>query len=261
MKKRATQLVRYTVGLAALRASDVWLASFPKSGSTWVRFFFCNYANLAQGIEEDVDFHRLDDTMVALGYSDLRAPWTHSSIPRIIKTHHPYRRVLFRVPQRAIYLQRDPRDVMVSYYHFLRNHTRVQYSDSFAEFIRHPRFGLGSYLVHWKSWSGRRPITVRYEALRSDPVGTFTTLLDELEIEPVEHWVRGAVERSTISRVRSLQQTTGLSGEDRFRRGFNFARNGSSGQWPDYFDPPDIEFYGQLCEHFGFQEYTSGSEV
>ena len=36
----------YGAGILGLRAQDVILASFPKSGSTWVRFFLCNLVSL-----------------------------------------------------------------------------------------------------------------------------------------------------------------------------------------------------------------------
>ncbi len=42
------RLLMYITGLVALREEDIWLPSFPRAGSTWVRFLLSNLISLSE---------------------------------------------------------------------------------------------------------------------------------------------------------------------------------------------------------------------
>jgi len=124
----------------------VWLASFPKSGNTWLRIFL---ANLAAGADGPVDINDLDErggiassrhefevatlldsALVAHEDIDRLRPAVYAAaaeraqVQRWIKAHDAYtlnadgEPVMGRgVAQGAVYLVRDPRDVAVSLAH------------------------------------------------------------------------------------------------------------------------------------------------
>jgi hypothetical protein len=158
--------------------------------------------------------------------------------PRFLKSHEPYRPE-YRL---VILIVRDPRDVAVSYYHFLHKSRHLSEGYSVAEFI--PTFLQGSIDTYgsWGenvgSWLGARRGTarfavVRYEDLLADTVGELTALAAVLGIESDAERIRRAVELSTSDRMRQLETTQ--RGQHKFlkrsRADIPFVRTASSGKW------------------------------
>jgi estrone sulfotransferase len=247
------RLFLYSQGILGLEGEDVILASFPRSGSTWLRFILCNLVSLDELGGETVDFRRLNATMPELGVSNLLRPWPHSTIPRIVKTHRPYSK-LFR-SRRSVLVLRDPRDVMTSYYHYELGKEQPRFSGSFDEFLRHPRYGLEAWCRHCRSWIERAGLKIRYEALRKDDLGVFVTILDYLGVAADSETVSAAVERSRLDRIREVESAYGHD-DQRFKNGFHFARSGRSGDWRTMFSERDLELYAALQDKYGIRLYA-----
>jgi len=235
--------LRYAQGLAGLRGDDVILASFPRSGNTWLRFVLRNYLERMEGAGSAVDFERVDAVMPELGADDLRRPWPYRALPRFVKTHQRW--LPFFRQQRAVLLLRDPRDVMVSYFHYEQSKLRPRFTGSFAGFIRHRRFGLRAWFAHARSWLGRAPVVARYEDLRANDVATCARLFTSLAIPYDTDGLREAVERSRFEEIRKVEKERGPDkpGMARFRAGAQFARKGVTGGWTEHFDPADVAYY------------------
>ena len=161
------------------RQSDAFVVSYPKSGSTWLRFM------LAEALSGDeVDFETVDRVVPRVGAH--RVPGFLPSGGRLIASHEPYRRTLGRSCSRAIYVARDIRSVAVSYYWFKVR--RGEYSGELSAFvdslIEGRVDGYGSWPDHVNGWlsagrTGRcRLHIVRYEDLLRDPA---TELAEALE--------------------------------------------------------------------------------
>jgi len=95
-----------------LREHDVFLACYPRSGSTWLRFILAELLT-----ETPAEFKTVNAQIPYVG----RHPNAPPSLPgkgRLIGTHE------LRLPpgKRAIYLIRDPRDVAPSYYQWQLRH-------------------------------------------------------------------------------------------------------------------------------------------
>jgi len=63
MINKFLQIVRYIRGFMGLRKSDIILAAYPKSGSTWLRFLLCDVGSLLEWNGREVDFETLNKTM------------------------------------------------------------------------------------------------------------------------------------------------------------------------------------------------------
>lgn len=245
---RTSSYLRFASGLAGLRSGDVFLASFPRSGNTWVRFFLCNLISLCEWDGREVDFSLLNQTMPELGVNNLLARWPHPTMPRVVKTHQRYRFVFGR--KASIGIIRDPRDVMVSYYHFTHDRKRI-YSGSFAQFIRHPRYGLPSWFAHYTSWRSRWSVVVRFEDLLEEPVRELRRVLDVLDVQPADEVVEEAVSRASLGALRRAESREPAKGQYGA-----FARSGTSGQWSAYFSDDDSAHYIELAKLHGAGVYV-----
>jgi hypothetical protein len=221
-------------GLTVL-PDDTFLVSYPRSGSTWLRFLIGNlvhpdipvtFANVESFVPY-VDIH--PDSVL------LQAPR-----PRILESHEPF----FPAYPRVIYIVRDPRDVAVSYHYILIKDRHLPDGFPFDEFLplflSGKDFGvrLGSWADHVMSWMRMRHSTegfllARYEDLLEDTPRELARLAEFLGVPPAPRRITDAVEMSSASRMRTLEKTewrewatTRTSRPDR-----PFVRSAKSGDW------------------------------
>ncbi len=243
----------YLRGIGHLQPNDFILASFPRSGNTWLRFLLANTVCVGELDGRQVDFHLLNRMMPELGVSDLGEAWPYGTVPRVIKTHQRYW-PFFR-QARSILVVRDPRDAMVSHYHYVRNDLAVGYAGSFEEFVRSWRFGLDSWFRHYASWRGRCGLLLRYEDLRRDTPGQFGRLLGFLGARVPAGVVEEAIRRSDIGSIRRIEEESENPHGERHPRDFRFTRNGRSRQWVDMFTPELVALYERMKEKYRFTLY------
>ncbi len=243
----------YARGLANMGRGDVLLASFPRSGNTWLRFLLANTISVAELDGREVDFEELNALMPELGTSDLSASWPYRSVGRVVKTHRPYFPLFGR--HRSVLVIRDPRDVMVSYFHYARGDKAVRYAGTFSDFVRSTHLGLPSWFAHWRSWREKADLVLRYEELRRDTTREFQRLLGLAGARVDDGVVDEAVRRSDIRNIRRIEETRDRPHGDRHVDGFKFARDGGSRQWVDQFDAELLELYGRLREAEGLEGY------
>jgi hypothetical protein len=241
----------YIAGLIALREEDIWLPSFPRAGSTWVRFLLSNLISLTELDGQIVDYKIAAEIMPSLGRSNLHKSWNFKSSPRFIKTHQPYRRFLFDITQRVAYIIRDPRDIMVSYFHYRKTRRKNPFQGNFTEFIRHPKYGLRACIQHYVTWRPHITHLIRYEKLKCDPSSEIRKIIHIFGLEAHEKYIEIAVHRSSFDQMRAFavqRRHAKRSSQD----GFITARKGQTNQWPEYFSDKDLNLYQQLCRELNF---------
>lgn len=249
VRSQARRLALLGSGVLALRADDVILAAFPRSGSTWTRHLLCNVISLNELDGRDVE-PMLDRTMPALGANDLFRPWPHHTMPRVVKTHHRYTRLFRSIP--SVGLIRDPRDVMVSRYHLLVD-KRGESSESFARFVRDPQHGLEGWFRHYASWRDRWRLALRYEDMLADPQGEFGRLLEAIGATWTESGLREAIDRSSFTSLQRAEKERKPSADG---HGL-FFRSGSAGQWREYFDAADLDYHDALAARYDVSVYAT----
>ena len=236
---------KYGRGSLAMNNKDVVLASFPKSGNTWVRFFFCNLISLKEMDGQQVDFNVLDAVMPELGKSPLWKPWPYKSLPRIVKSHQPYKPWLFRkVP--SILVMRDPKDVMVSFYKYEEHRVNPRFKGSFSDFIRNEQVGLTAWFKHYQSWRNQATITLKYEDMKQGDVAAFSKIFDVLGLPYDQAWLEAAAQRSRFDQVKKVEAKSGISNPSKVQESFRFARSGKTGEGNQWFTDADLELLESL---------------
>ncbi len=244
----------------------VWLASYPKSGNTWLRAFL---ANLIASRPQPVTLSELPKygtleadpalyTKVAgrpsteLDFGQLCAlrPQVHAMIaaatPRtvFVKTHS-MAGALDGVPLHtpavtagAIYVVRNPLDVIVSMsHHFAINlDAAIDYlGDDRAATENNDLFTtefLGSWSQHVRSWAdqeGARFLIVRYEDLLAKPVKAFGKIARLVCLDADRNAVERAIRHADFRSLASMEKRDGFVEVP--INGKRFFRVGRSNQW------------------------------
>jgi len=233
--------VKYALGLDragnrfTVFPDDTFLVSYPKSGNTWVRFLLANLLHP----DETVGFANINRLLPAPGVSSKRF-LRKLRRPRILKSHEPFD---VRFPK-VIYLVRDPRDVVVSEYHFNLKKRYIEPTVSLEEFVKSfivgKTAGYGSWWEHAASWIAARHgnpafLLVRYEDLLADSVGETAKIAKFLGIQATQERLLAAVDRSSADRMRKLekQQAEQWTGTKNTRKEIPFVRAAKSGGWKE----------------------------
>ncbi len=222
---------------------DTFLVSYPKSGNTWVRFLLANLLNP----NESVGFANINRLLPAPGVSSKRFLKSLPR-PRILKSHEPFD-VRFR---KVIYLVRDPRDVVVSEYHFNLKKRYIRPEVSLEEFgsrfIAGETSSYGSWWEHAASWIAARNgsrafLLVRYEDLIADSIQKTAEIARFIGIPADAERLRLVVERSSADRMRKLekQQADQWTGTQNTLKEIPFVRAAKAGGWKESLPQPLAE--------------------
>src|SRR5260370_33493165 len=194
----------------------VWIASYPKSGNTWVRFMACNLLFGRQ--ESAASLNTLAPDVHELG----GAPDCAASTG-LLKTHFAFTP---RLPfadrtAAAIYVVRDPADVLASNFFYSQRSQRLaeasqsefnQYVDQFLEHRGDPRWTLldmGSWEDNVRSWL-TTPVDfpvlrLRYEDMIDDPLSACEAVAGLLRPESSRADLQQAVDSSSLGGFSGLR--------------------------------------------------------
>jgi Sulfotransferase domain len=236
-----------------LKSQDVILGSYPRSGSTWLRFTLFEILTGKPSSFDSVN-------SAFRGLKDHRQGW--HLLPgdgRFIGTHEPYRASY----RRAVYLVRDVRDVVLSEFAFEQNLGigRQSLDDYLQDFVGgHKRHG--SWQNHVQSWldsplaTSGDLLVIRYEDLRQDSVETFMKIADFLGMRTDRNAVEIAVANNSLKRMREkedrlYQQENYSAVPSRpvksVQPGGRFIRSGKMGGWQEQLSQGQLQVIERHC--------------
>jgi hypothetical protein len=244
---------------------DHLLISFPKCGRTWLRQL------IARSVYNQFPPHPASED----GYLDLAALHERcTQVPRLALSHddclHKCPSELERDKHKyqdthVIFLARDPRDVIVSWYFQL--HHRPATTDgsrdraALHDLLVADRNGLATVVEFYNIWQreAKTPRSfhlVRYEDLHRDTVGTLVNLFGFLgcgQVISVEA-IMDAVQYNQFEKMRAREQNGVYSHSAlELRQGGPNAmktRRGKVGGYRDYFHVADVEFMDTyICQN------------
>lgn len=219
-----------------------YLASFPKSGNTWVRFLLANIiADTDIGLRQFGKY--VPDSHIAGDITFMSDPATpFNQAPRqFVKTHYRYQPAF----QHVIYVARDGRDALTSYYHWIN--ARSQKPVSLHDIIvGNTVWGLWSdHVTGWLNGRCHR-LVVKYEDLFSDTPGQLRAMLDFAALKAGPEQIAHAVHAASFDNMRNLEKD--LRGDEGkpaveaapgAKEKIMFVRKGGSGDWQNLFSPAD----------------------
>ena len=209
------------------RADDLYLVEFPKSGVTWLSFLIANTNLLLAGDRDRlVTFFNLNDFVADIEVSRHLSPIPPSTLGfRVIKSHATFTRHYAKV----IYLVRDPRNVMASYWHFV---TSLGYfRGSIEAMVDDRRFGIAAWRNHVAAWldhaePSQAVMVLRYEDLLGDAAGALKRVYHLLGRDLSDETTTLAIERSGIERMRDEEALFNASHPA--LKNFDFVRKGAA---------------------------------
>ena len=152
----------------------------------------------------------------------------------------------------AIYLVRDPRDVLISYSkHMKQNIDKtldlILEDDSKGNLFEGKNSVIGemrgSWSQHYNSWKYsnlKEKIIIKYEDLINNPFDTFSKVISHLNylfrklsfpLETNAERIRKCIEISNFNNLQNLEKKLGFS--DNIKSGATFFNKGTTNQWQD----------------------------
>ncbi len=212
----------------AARGRIIWIASYPKSGNTWVRFMLANVLfgpqNSTRNLENLIpDLH---------GHADAIRRLLRTRPVVYAKSHHARSREgeIADLASRTagfVYIVRHPLDVLLSNLNYRllaappdvlgddarREAFRRRYVETFISHGGDPEWierGFGSLLEHVEGWT--RPdetlkhLIVRYEDLKADAPAAARRICEALAIPADDVRLKMAVERSSFASMKAIEE-------------------------------------------------------
>lgn len=256
--------------------SIVWLASYPKSGNTWLRIFLANYIFNPPRPVPINQVHRIGmgdsvakayrmvaeargagaydtadvDATLRLRPAVLRSVTNNGAEINFLKTHnqntaiHGVDLIPRALTRAAIYVMRDPRDMLISYArHYghdlataaVATASPLNYVIGDATTVTQ---WLGSWSDHVRGWTGARgyPVLVlRYEDMQADPEAAFAKVLKliGLPVDPAR--LTRAVGFSSFDELKKQETEGGFIERSQFSD--RFFHTGTTGQWQGRLSP------------------------
>nr|XP_057924542.1 sulfotransferase 4A1 isoform X2 [Doryrhamphus excisus]XP_057924543.1 sulfotransferase 4A1 isoform X2 [Doryrhamphus excisus] len=161
----------------SIRGSDIWIITYPKSGTSLLQEFV--YL-VSQGADPDeIGLMNIDEQLPVLEYPQPGLDIIKELMsPRLIKSHLPYRflpRGIHNGEAKVIYMARNPKDLVVSYYQFHRSLRTMSYRGTFQEFCQrfmNDKLGYGSWFEHvlefWEHRTDSNVLFLKYEDMYKD---------------------------------------------------------------------------------------------
>ncbi len=270
----------------------IWLASYPKSGNTWLRVLL---SNLVHGGDRPQDINELllagavasdrellgaltlldsdllrDDEIERLRPAILESFAAEQVRATFIKVHDAYTLLqggvplLGRAARAAVYVVRDPRDVVVSY----ASHNDCTIEKAIADLNdstnilndkqRHQtRQRVLDWSGHVCSWLDQSEVpihVVRYEDLLMDTVTVFGRMLNFIGITAESDQIARAVRHSDFTELQRQERDKGFG--ERVGRA-PFFRAGKVGNWRECLTAAQLHeienAHGEVMERTGYR--------
>lgn len=248
-------------------SDDRFLVSYPRSGNTWTRFLIANLLFP----DREVSFVNID-YLIPDVLNINRRELAKVPRPRLIKSHEYFDPRYKKV----IYIARDPRDVVVSYYYFHLKQGFIDDGHQMDLFVS--RFVSGDVDPIYASWgenvaswiaacSSRSDfLLLRYEDMKANAASELAKVAAFLNVQCDAVKLDRAVQQSSAERMRELEKRdeNRWIGTRNRRKDVRFVRTATSGGWKGTLSESQVaqieSAWAPLMNYLGY-ELTAASSA
>ncbi|NXR11117.1 ST3A1 sulfotransferase, partial [Semnornis frantzii] len=236
--------------------SDIFLVTYPKSGTVWTQ----NILSLIihEGHRNGTEKIEIMERIPWLEYKTSTKDYTKLPSPRVFATHLPY----YLVPRdlrnkRAsiIYVTRNPKDVMVSYYHFSKYMNTLEEIPDFKLFME--RFLAGkvlgsSWIDHVSGWCSHAEdfniLFLTYEEMKKDLRSAVLKICEFIGKKLSEEEVDSVVRQASFENMRKDPRANyeNLPEDIVAKDKGTFLRKGTVGDWKNNMTVAQNERFDQV---------------
>lgn len=240
----------------------IWVASFPKSGSTWLRYI------LAHLLFDPGERKELIREMVPNMHDwrgNLKHQW-QDAYP--IKTHLTKHNLPRRMHSHsAVHVYRNPMDIVDSTVSYMRPRNEAERENIIGQFCKNGtiepwgrRLGYDSWENNYNSWMQHGDdfpvLNLRYEDMLDDVETAIRAIADHLAVEADDEKIAYVIEETTFARMKKEEdqevsgERAGVFSDEHIyhKENFRFMRSGKKGGYQENLTDDEIE---QLMEKFG----------
>lgn len=236
---------------------DVYIISYPKCGRTWLRLMIGKAIQQHFLLDADTDLIEISQLSKI-----------NPMIPKIKVSHDD--KPHFKTPiqlekdksqfqhKRIVFLTRDPRDVIVSYYFHVTRRFQIE-TTSISDFIRQDIGGINTLIFYYNIWAESQSqidhfLRVRYEDLHANPQAELRRVLSFIGLPEISPQViTQAVQYAAFDNMRKLEESNAFSspklqpGQMGEYTSYK-TRKGKIGSYFDHLTDSDIEYLNQKID-------------
>ena len=256
---------------------NIFLASYPKSGNTWLRSIIGNFYKSGKdfslndlksipllSIKKHFDEF---ENKIYTENNELHFDWVSQNIIQcqnllntksdhlnIFKTHSVRHKKFTNESVNAgfIYIVRDPRDIVISF----KNFTGKDYDEIINELLFEKKLMIGSNGIQellstwelnvqsWLNYSTVPRLIIKYEDLQLKPksivlkIRDFLNKIHKLKLNLNDHDIDQIIENTSFNNLKKLEDRSGF---DEATKHSKFFRSGTSNQWKDILSKSQIK--------------------
>lgn len=239
------------------RDSDIYIVTFPKSGTTWMQLIV--YQLLTDG---KMDFEHIYDVSPWLSNQAFRgeSPDTVNQLPspRFFKSHDKYENFNSGFENKVIYVYRDGKDVAASYFHHNKNYLNPEltfdknFEDHFTDFEK--PLNWFKFNKEWmENKNGFNILYISYEDLKNNFLSSLHRIATFLEVPLTPEIISRTQKYTSFEYMKNNEDKFGEVAPVKKELVFNeFIRAGESGKGNNYFSNEQTEVFDK-----NFEEHLS----
>ncbi|XP_053720729.1 sulfotransferase 1C2 [Synchiropus splendidus] len=239
--------------------SDLLIATYPKAGTTWTQEIVDLLLN-----NGDAEICKRAPTPIRSPFLEINSPPPIPSgldllkkmdPPRVIKTHLPFQLVplgFWENKCKAIYVARNAKDNLVSYYHFdCMNLTQPEPGpwEGYVQKFMRGDLGWGSWYDHvkgfWEEREKKNILYLFYEDMKENPRREVERIMRYLDLSLSDEVINRIVELTSFKKMKENPMANySCIPENVFDQSISpFMRKGEVGDWTNHFTPEQSKMF------------------
>ena len=244
----------------------LFIASYPKSGTTWMQAIIYNI--LTDGnqdfkhISEYSPFYEIEKTWnLSAGAIQDRYNERHKNLGwRVFNTHLRWNMLPKEPNMRYIYVVRNGKDVVLSFFQHLSNQDDADcFQGTLVEFVEQwcdGKIPFGNWLHHLQSWmeayksqvaESGKILLVRYEDMTHEPLDTLKRIIVHMGLNISDQRAQEILHYVSFDYMKA-HQTQYMPISVPWKEGYSFIRNGKVGDSKNFFTEEHDAVYERMIQ-------------